>query len=396
MMNLLTTHKQTIMKGVERGRRRNGQKATLEVMEERVQQLTERLHYLEGLVRQLSVLYEISRIVETKDKPRTIFARMIRVVRKVIPCEGCTLFLRAPEGNELTLAFSVGRCVDPLDSITFTLGRRLSAWVAQEKKPILLSRSRPFHLVRLDDKNGTSLVGTSHLRSFASIPLLSGGEVMGVLNLYHSQPDVFNESMSPLLSIIASQVAATVKRVLVYQQLQKQAVTDSLTGLANHGYFYRRLREEVQRAKRYKSPLSLLLIDADNFKLVNDRYGHRAGDTVLQALASLLVAQLRDSDIVARYGGEEFGVLLPHTDVEPARVAAERLGEAIRQMSIPSRRGCLHISVSIGVASLPYHAQSADVLVQKADHALYRAKKAGKDRVCVAKTMAEGKEDSGR
>ncbi len=379
-MNQLATPKQAVK--CERRVRRNALPPN--AMEEHVQQLTERLRYLEGLVQELSVLYEISRIVEAKDRAEIIFARVIRVVRKVIPCEGCTLFLRAPESDELTPAFSVGRCVNPLDGVTFTLGRGLSAWVAQEKKPILLSRSRPFHVVRLNDKNGAPLVGTSHLRSFASIPLLSEGEVMGVLNLYHSQPDVFDDSMSYLLSIIASQVTATVKRVLVYQQLQKQATTDSLTELANHGYFYRRLREEAHRAKRYKSPLSVLLIDVDNFKLVNDRYGHRMGDSVLQTLAHLLRAQLRDSDVIARYGGEEFGVLLPHTDVEPARVTAERVCETIRQTPIPRRRGCLHVSVSIGVASLPCHAQSADVLVQKADHALYQAKSAGKDRVCVA------------
>lgn len=355
-------------------------------MAEELQQLTERLRYLEGLVRGLSVLYEISRIVETKGKPQGIFSRVIRVVRKVIPCEGCTLFLRTPGSDELTPAFSVGRCVNPHDDVTFTLGRGLSAWVAQEKKPILLSRARPFHVVRLNHNNGAPLVGTSHLRSFASVPLLSEGEVMGVLNLYHSQPDVFNEGMSYLLSIIASQVAATVRRVLVYQQLQKQATTDSLTGLANHGYFHRRLREEVHRAKRYQSPLSLMLIDVDHFKLVNDRYGHRTGDTVLQWLANLLRAQLRDSDVIARYGGEEFGVLLPHTDVEPARAAAERVCETMRQSAIPRRRGCLRVSVSIGVASLPSHAQSADALVQKADHALYQAKSAGKDRVCVAES----------
>ncbi|MCS6860187.1 MAG: sensor domain-containing diguanylate cyclase [Abditibacteriales bacterium] len=364
-------------RGITRGASPNG-------LEEQVQQLTERLRDLERFVRQLSALYEISRIVETKDKPQTIFARVMRVVRKVIPCEGGTLFLRAPEGNTLTPAFSVGRCVDPLDEVTFTLGRGLSAWVAQEKKPILLSRTRPFHVVRLNDKNSPPLVGTSRLRSFASIPLLSEGEVIGVLNLYHSQPEVFDERASYLLRIVASQVAATVERVLVYQQLQKQAVTDSLTGLANHGYFYRRLREEVHRAKRYQSPLSVLLIDVDNFKQMNDRYGHRTGDAVLQALASLLLTQLRDSDVVARYGGEEFGVLLPHTDLEPARVTAERLCETIRQTPIPRRRGCLHVSVSIGVASLPSHAQSPDVLVQKADYALYQAKSAGKDRVCVA------------
>jgi diguanylate cyclase (GGDEF)-like protein len=355
--------------------------------DQRVQRLTERLQYLEGKVRELSALYEISRIVEGGDEPEAIFARALKVVCDVIPSEGCTLFLLTHDGEDLKPALSVGHYVNPLEAVNFTMGKGLSAWVAQEKKPVLLSRPRSFPVVRINAEGETPLLGTSYLRSFASVPLSLEGEVVGVLNLYHSQPGVFDTGVTRLLSIVASQVAATVKRVLVYQHLQRQATTDSLTGLLNHGYFHRRLREEVQRAKRYQSPLSVFLMDADNFKQINDRYGHHTGDTVLRLLASQLREQLRETDLIARYGGEEFIVLLPHTHLEPAQLTAERVRQAVHQMAVPYRRQRVRVSVSIGVAGFPQHGQTGDALIQKADEALYRAKGAGKDRVCVAQQV---------
>jgi diguanylate cyclase (GGDEF)-like protein len=358
-----------------------------ETSERRVRHLLERQRYLENRVRELSALYEISRIVETADEPEAIFKRVMDVVRGVIPCAGCTLFLLSQGSDELKPAYSNGPYVNPLDSIQFTLGKGLSAWVAQEKRPILLSRSGAFPLGLLDDgdeKNVQPRLGTSYLRSFAAVPLLLEGGVVGVLHLYHSEPNVFDEDATRLLSIVASQVAATVKRVLIYQQLQQQATMDSLTGLYNRGYLQRRLREEIQRAKRYKSTVSLLMIDADNFKQINDNHGHPAGDFVLKSLAALLRDQMRDTDLVARYGGEEFAALLPHADVEAAQRAGERVCEAVRRLPVIYRRHRLKLSVSVGVASFPHHAQSGDPLVQKADQALYQAKGLGKDRVCVA------------
>lgn len=165
------------------------------------------------------------------------------------------------------------------------------------------------------------------------------------------------------------------------KRLEREAMLDGLTGVYNRAYFNARLREEVVRAERHGLPLSLLLLDIDDFKGVNDRLGHVAGDQVLRKFASLMRAQLRRIDIPARYGGEEFAVILPQTAEDAAKLVADRIRHAAAGLDVPGRKG---IGTSIGVASYPEHGTSSDSLVEAADTALYRAKRAGKDRVLSA------------
>lgn len=159
-------------------------------------------------------------------------------------------------------------------------------------------------------------------------------------------------------------------------RLQALSVTDSLTGLKNHGYFFDRLSEELERARRYQRPLALVICDIDGFKSVNDAYGHAAGDTALRILGDVFRTQLREVDIACRVGGEEFGFVLPETDAQGGLRAAERIRAAVAAQRIP---GVGAITVSLGVAVHPDHAQERDELIEAADTALYQAKHEGKD-----------------
>jgi len=203
----------------------------------------------------------------------------------------------------------------------------------------------------------------------------------------------------------------------VFADLERLSITDDLTGLYNHRHFYQRLNEEVARARRYELPLSLLIIDIDDFKQYNDRFGHRAGDAVLHGVATLLKAQTRQQiDLVARYGGEEFAIILPSTPIEGATLVGERLRQSVAEAgdaddgdghgddgspaaalrvaqrivrsvageSFGPAGAPAAIKVSVGLASLGVHAGSMDGLVEAADRALYRAKELGKNRVEVA------------
>ncbi len=165
------------------------------------------------------------------------------------------------------------------------------------------------------------------------------------------------------------------------RQLQALSVTDWLTGLKNHGYFFERLNEELDRALRHRRPLSLLLADLDDFKQVNDARGHAAGDRVLQTVGEVMMDALRSADIVCRLGGEEFGVLLPETDGPGAFLVAERIREGMASRPIP---GVGKVTISFGVASVPEHAIERDELVESADRALYLAKREGKNRTRLA------------
>lgn len=165
--------------------------------------------------------------------------------------------------------------------------------------------------------------------------------------------------------------------------LERLATHDSLTGLLHHGEFLKQLKTEVARSRRYGHPFSLLMLDVDHFKSVNDNHGHQAGDTVLKAVAGILGKSARPADIAARYGGEEFVLILPETDAQAAFAVAERLRETMGRYPIVIRKGKhLNVTVSIGVACFPADADKEEALIAAADQALYAAKKAGRDRVC--------------
>jgi two-component system cell cycle response regulator len=166
-------------------------------------------------------------------------------------------------------------------------------------------------------------------------------------------------------------------------ELQRLSSTDGLTGVHNHRHFQERLRDEFRRAQRYDDALSLILLDLDHFKDVNDRYGHAAGDGVLREVAGALQRGVRETDLVARYGGEEFAVLLPRTHLTGALTVAERVRRELGALR-PGPGGDLRVTASLGVSSFPHRSVlSPEQLLLTADEALYRAKHEGRDRICL-------------
>ncbi len=220
------------------------------------------------------------------------------------------------------------------------------------------------------------------IRAFICLPLAGAHGRHGVLYVYRTDRDDFSAEETELLATFARLAAAAIDNARLYEQTVQQARTDALTGVLNRREFDARLAAELRRARRYGKACALLLLDIDHFKQVNDNHGHPAGDSVLQALARLLAAQLRDVDCVARYGGEEFVALLPETDDQAACAVAERVRAAVAGCAFALADGtALHITVSIGVASFPRSGDSAGALVTHADQALYAAKQAGRNRV---------------
>lgn len=171
-------------------------------------------------------------------------------------------------------------------------------------------------------------------------------------------------------------------------ELQRLSSTDGLTGVHNHRHFQERLRDEFRRAQRYDDAMSLILLDLDHFKNVNDRYGHTAGDGVLREVAAALQRGVRETDLVARYGGEEFAVLLPRTHLTGALTVAERVLKELRALRLGTE-GHLRVTASLGVSSFPHRfVLSPEQLLLTADEALYRAKHEGRDRICLHSQLA--------
>ena len=212
---------------------------------------------------------------------------------------------------------------------------------------------------------------------------LGNGDDSGSLVLYPPEGGFEAESRE-LARWLATQASIALENARLHGLVKAQAVTDELTGLANRRRFMEVLTLELKRAERFQSPLGLVLADLDNFKLVNDRFGHHTGDEVLRALSIVFRAGLRDVDLAARLGGEEFAVLLPETDEVGAAGVAERLRAGLAALELEGPAGApLGVTASFGVAVFP-EARSSDELLTQADAALYRAKAAGKNQVAAA------------
>lgn len=223
-------------------------------------------------------------------------------------------------------------------------------------------------------------VADEAVTTLAGIPLLSEKKLVGILAMENLPKEDLER-----FTILAIQFALEIKKVLLYETVERLAITDSLTGLYVRRYFSERLGEEAQRSKRYKLKFALIMIDIDNFKNCNDTYGHLVGDVILRDMARIMRENTRQIDIIARYGGEEFSIVLPETAVEGAVLAAERIRKKIEEHEFRAYDEKLKITVSAGVSVYPADAQDAKTLIDKADAALYAAKKSGKNVVCEYK-----------
>jgi diguanylate cyclase (GGDEF)-like protein len=223
----------------------------------------------------------------------------------------------------------------------------------------------------------------------ARIGMHGAPQYVGVVSIArHGDP--FSREDVELLEYLASQAAVSIENANLHETVQRQAVTDELTGLANVRELHSTLDRELERSRRFRSTLGLLMLDIDDFKRVNDDYGHQQGDEVLAAVAGVLREHSRDIDEPARYGGEELAVVLPQTDVQGAEQLAERMREAIEKLEIPCARagGQLRVTASFGAASFPDSGGDKAALIAAADAALYRAKRAGKNQVQRADPLA--------
>jgi diguanylate cyclase (GGDEF)-like protein len=217
----------------------------------------------------------------------------------------------------------------------------------------------------------------------------SSGQYVGVVSIARRGRE-FSHPEEKLLEYLAGQAAVSIENTDLHQTVQRQAVTDELTGLWNVRQFHEVLDHEVERARRFEGSVGLAMLDIDDFKAVNDTYGHQQGDQTLAAVARVLRDLSRDIDTPARYGGEEMAVVLPGTDSNGAGQLAERMREAVETLRVPRVDGAgnLRITASFGVASIPASAVDKDSLISAADAALYRAKRAGKNRVERADAVA--------
>ncbi len=249
-------------------------------------------------------------------------------------------------------------------------GNEISRIASREKKFLHLVNPLPPQFKSLHPEITDSLV----------LPLLVKDEFIGILCLNNQTPRQYTENEVKTALTIANELALAIKTALLYQETLEKSLTDQLTGLRNHAYFWERLEEEVKRASRSKKALSILIFDLDNFKIFNDTYGHLKGDEILKEVGKIIKETTRGSDIAARYGGDEFAIIMPETAIENSIRLAKRLANKINKINY----GNFSLTLSIGIASFPEHGKTAAELIEQADLALYSIKRQGKGGVRVA------------
>jgi diguanylate cyclase (GGDEF)-like protein len=226
------------------------------------------------------------------------------------------------------------------------------------------------------------------IRAIFSVPLIAFGDCIGVVSLYYGEPREFDRRLHEIMKMVSKQVAIAMLQSNLIEDLEKSndrlkrlAETDGLTGLPNHRKIQEIFRHEMDRAQRYDHPLSLMMIDIDHFKQINDRYGHPAGDEVLKRLSSCFEESTREIDAVGRYGGEEFMFVVPETEESKAAVLANRLRERVEELEFEVEDETLSLTVSIGIGSRDFNGDDPDEMIERADAALIHAKRSGRNQV---------------
>ncbi|MFC1646601.1 GGDEF domain-containing protein [Candidatus Omnitrophota bacterium] len=221
-----------------------------------------------------------------------------------------------------------------------------------------------------------SVESQENLRDFEIIPLISDSEDYGYLAI----KGLKKEERS-ILGILIAQFITSIKRARLYERVQELAITDSLTKVFTRRYSVDRFEEELKRSEEFHLSLSFLMIDIDDFKSYNDKYGHLVGDAILKTTADIIKLNCREIDLIGRFGGEEFMVIMPMTDKDGAVFAAERICKSLESKQIKAFDELLKVTASIGVACFSQDAKTVQDLIDKADWALYRSKRTGKNKV---------------
>jgi diguanylate cyclase (GGDEF)-like protein len=320
-----------------------------------------------GTSRELAILADLTPEFHTILDLQQLLDRILSILLKSMPGSRLTILLREDQTDDLVVRALAGLPTGPGTSLRVPSGRGISGWVLEHRQPQLIDD------VHLDPR----YLGDPDVRSEIVIPLVSAGRPIGVLAVSHRVAHAFSQRDLTLMQAVGAQIAAAIDVAELHERLKRAANTDALTGLHNYRYFYDRLEEEIARAARHEASLAVAFFDLDKLKMVNDTYGHLAGNEVLRTLGRSIGAQVRTEDVPARYGGDEFAIVMPDTPRDEAEKVVARLMEVLENADVELQDGrrIRMPELSWGIASYPLDGRSARELVDNADTRAYARKR---------------------
>ncbi len=331
---------------------------------------------------ELAILDEVGKTIISTLELKKVLNIIMQKIKELVRSEAWSLLLADEKSDEYLFSVAIGAQADKLREFKLKIGQGIAGWVAREGKPIIIQNvlEDPRFFNEIDQELDL------RTRSVLCVPLESRGKILGVIEVINKMEDgIFTDRDLDLVTKLAGFAAIAIDNARLYHQTRMLGLTDELTKLYNSRFFNQFLDAELRRCARYNAQVSLIFLDLDHFKTVNDRHGHLMGSQVLTEVANILRAGLREVDVVARYGGDEFLVILPETPIGDAGQVAERIRRAIEEHPFLVEDGInMRLTASFGVSSYPVYAGSKEELIRKADQAMYRVKNMNRNGVWIA------------
>jgi diguanylate cyclase (GGDEF)-like protein len=330
-------------------------------------------------ISEIETLYTLGQEMNSTLDYNALINLILEDIIQALGAEKGSLMLYDEESRKLTIRTARGLSENVIKSTEISEGEGIAGMVLKLKQPILINDcEKDSEFIHL--KGGKVASGC-----LMSVPLLAKDVMRGVINISKSEPNSFSRRDLNFFQGLATQASIALENARLY----KLAITDGLTKLYIHRYFQQRLDEEMKRALRYGSEVSLILTDIDHFKNFNDTYGHQQGDRVLKEVSRIMRDSMREVDIVCRYGGEEFTVICPEKSCDEIIIPAERLRKNVEdaQFFINGKR--VPITMSMGISTFPVDAEEKKMLIERADQALYYAKEHGRNRICLFRDIKD-------
>jgi diguanylate cyclase (GGDEF)-like protein len=329
---------------------------------------------------ELRIFHDVAKAITSSLDLDTILQTILEKVAAYFHPATWSLLMLDEKSEELYYTVAVGAGSESVNALRLNTGESLARWVIDHGEPVVIA-----------DVNSDSRIDRSSKGEFfeqpcsiVCMPVRTGGKVLGIMQLVNSDMQVYNRS-EMLLQALADYTAIAIENARAVHRIQELSITDDCTGLYNARHLFTVLGEEVRRSERFAYVFSVLFLDLDHFKLVNDQYGHLVGSKLLGQVGQSLRENLRLVDAAFRYGGDEFAVLLPQTGKDSALFVARRLRSMFdNQQWLAGQEATVQLQASIGIASYPEDGTTPQAIMHRADELMYQVKQGGRNNIAVA------------
>jgi diguanylate cyclase (GGDEF)-like protein len=330
---------------------------------------------------ELAILHDVAKALTSSLNLDSILQTIMEKVAAYFRPDTWSLLMTDDEHHELYFAIAIGDASESLKSVRLRIGEGIAGWVAKYGEPLVVpdvSKDERF-ASRIDE------LTQWQTKSILCVPLASKNRILGVIQLVNVDMSTFGSDQFMLLQALADYAAIAIDNAHAVEKIQELTITDDCTGLYNARHLYNTIESEVYRSARFGYEFSVLFLDLDRFKLVNDNHGHLVGSRLLSEIGNTIKSRLRLIDYAFRYGGDEFVVLLPQTSKHSALVVARRLRDILRTTNFHLGDNLdLNVRASMGVASFPDDGKNAHDIIRKADEMMYTIKNTTRDGIAVS------------